>query len=98
MAQWLARLQQWPHCQQGLGSESHLRPVELFVYNKVSLFNKQTPMLTSVPCAPPPPNSSKAVATRAEIYSRSDEAKLNDVSCLDYADVGQLSDAFLLSW
>ena len=41
---------------------------------------------------------SKAVATRAEIYSRSDEAKLDDVSCLGYVDVGQLSDALLRSW
>ena len=40
----------------------------------------------------------KAVATRAEIYSRSDEAKLDDVSCLGYVDVGQLSGALLRSW
>ena len=40
----------------------------------------------------------KAVATRPEIYSRSDEAKLDDVSCQGHVDVGQLSDALLRSW
>ena len=50
VAQWFSVFfQQWLRYQQGPGFESHLRPVEIFAYNKVSPLNNQTPALTSVP-------------------------------------------------
>ena len=48
----LARLQQWQCYLQGPGFESHIRPVDFFACNKVSLLNSWMPTLTSMPCAP----------------------------------------------